>query len=346
MTNLRVHFDDELWRWELQTDRTIGPGGTATAALGDSVRIETDALDPGVVTVTIDAEGPSGALSANALETYNKIILGDLAEGGVVELPDDHSQILGRLAILSDEAERQRALGPISDKWEVEDSVLRSQLGLSEPAGLLAEGLLAEPDPSELSSAQAAFRSIPVDLGQLTEDGPIVIDPSWMASGLLDLRRLHCEVDPGPVVMITSGVQQGLYGAEISTIKALLIEAASDLMVGVAQFELDMVDRGVGAVARIAVGPGRRLDSLALVLASDLTRLPSGRLRTARAAGHLARRSAQAARLGLMDEATRLLRRSVDRWESIGRSFDASGQSLVMAGQPFMGELEDLALSR
>ncbi len=342
MTELQQWFDRELWRWELSAGAGAGsgagPAGVASVELAVGVTAHADGLDGRILRLDIDADDERGTLSVDAEEVLRSLGLDPPRDTTTIRLADGVAGLLARLAVLDAEHVRAEALGPASDAWVSEAAALRRELRLpGSPSGAAPLAL----DPVVLDRARQVLEELPSATGRVAVDGAVAVDPSWIAPGVLDLRRVHTVAAAGSMeVVVSSLVRDGIYAAAVTGISAALIEESTGIVVGLAPFGYELLDDRPAATARIMVGAGRPADSVALWLTSDPARQPSPQLLTARRATEFARRAAQAGRLGLDDEAERLLAESSGEWARIGRTYPAAQP---VRSAPFAGEVEDLA---
>ncbi len=337
MTELDQVFDSELWRWELVTGAEPGPAGVAAVSLVDGVVAYADALDQRLLGLVVDAVDPGGLLDDEVEESLRVLGLAHPIPDRTSQLADDVGAVVSRLAVLHSEYERSEAAGPSSDAWSAEATSLRQQLGLRvEPSAT------GPSDGGALSDAQEAFVSLPPVVGGVAEDGPVWVDPSWLSSGVLDVRRTRTRAVPGDgAVSVGTGFRAGIYVAAVTGISAVLVEDATGIVVGVSSFQPDGDAARLGASSRVVVGRGRPVGSLSLWMTSDVGRPPSARLRVARQATELARRAAQADRLGMGELARPLLDQSNLAWSSIGRT--PRTEPGLPSVEPYAGEVADLA---
>lgn len=341
MSDLVQTFDEELWRWTMTTGQAAGPGGVASAEVAGGVRVHVDALDGRLLVVDVDADDAAGSVSVSAEQTLRSLGMDPPRNGATVLLAPGVEEQVARFAVLRSEQELASALGPTSDAWEAEADQLLHGLGLSDSqVPRSPDGGAGDLAPALLDRARNALRHQHVVQGEVAEAGPVLVDPSWIPGGLLDLRAMTTEARPGSSeVVVRCGVRQGVYAAAVTGITAALVEESTGIVVGVAPFGFELVDARPGASARVLVGPGRRASSLWLWLTADMSNLPTRELRTARRATHLARVAAKAQRIGLVDEAAGLLDRATSEWSSLGRSFP---DARTMSWDAFAGEVLDL----
>ena len=336
MPDLGHVFDPELWRWELVTGAEPGPAGTAAVQLSEGVVAYADALDQRLLGLVVDAIEPGGLLDDEVEESLRTLGLDHPVQGGASQWSDDVGSLVSRLAVLASEHERSEGAGPSSDAWSVEATSLRQELGLP-----VSEPVVGVTDGGALSVAQDAFQVLPPVVGGVAEDGPVWVDPSWLTPGVLDVRRTRTRATPGSgSVSVGTGFRQGIYVAAVTGISAVLVEDATGIVVGASSFQPDGDADRLGASSRVVVGRGRPAGSLSLWLTSDVGRPPSARLRAARQATELARRAAQASRLGMDELARPLLDQSNLAWSSIGRT--PRSEPGLPAFEPFAGEVADL----
>jgi hypothetical protein len=301
------------------------------------VTVRADAFTGVVLGIDIAAEDAHGTLIDGGDEVLDVIGVGQPNRRAAVELDDEVTATLGRLALLVAQRDLATALGPVSSTWSDEEAELRHRLGLP---GALRSIRVDRPTSEKVDRAREVLAATPAVLGEIQIKGFTSVDPSRTTEGVLDLRRVSTSAVPGSgLVEVSTLVRDGIYPAAVTGITATLVEDTTGIVIGFAPFEYRVLGGAPAAQARVLVGSGRATDSVSLWLTSDLTRPMSSRLRSARRATALARRAAQAQRFGLGGDAQRLIEASRADWARIDRSFPEAD---APTSEPFAGEVDDL----
>lgn len=337
MMELGTAFDERLWRWELGTGVGPGPAGVASVELAEGVIAHADALDQRLLGIVVDASDSGGVLTEVEEDTLRSLGLSHPLVGGSSRIHDDVASSVARLALLNSESERSEATGPSSDAWASEADKLRRDLGLPTEFDDDVPVALAG-----LSDAQSAFSALPPVIGGVAENGPVWVDPSWLTPGVMDVRRTWTAVVPGAgLLSVGTRFREGIYVAAVTGISAMVVEDSTGVVVGASSFAPDGDAERLGASSQVVIGRGRPPGTLSLWLTSQGGRPPSAKLRVSRQATELARRAAQAGRLGMSELARPLLQQSSQLWRSIGRTQRADVD--LPTSDPFAGEVADLA---
>ncbi|HBX76933.1 MAG TPA: hypothetical protein DEG43_04750 [Acidimicrobiaceae bacterium] len=376
MSELLVEYDSERQLWSASSTSRHSGAGVATYQFSREVAVHADLLTGHVVEATFAPELGSRGLSSEGLALVQKLFVGEISSGRIVDLNPAIGEVCSRLALLADGLQEARARGPASGWWLVEEKDLRAMIGLEgvvsrgsgvanarrlPSLGVVDDETLHQYAASLLSvvgstldhldlsvaASRERLRNSVAKFGALPHSGSgiVALDPGFVSGGLVDLRLGATVERDGLVLLVAMNALPDTYLAGLAGVSVVLVDE-EDLVVGVSSLSLSrssgesarLRDAPPIVEARFVVSEQRELGDLEVMLLDSQASIPSKRLRELRSDSRLARQGAAAARLGDVEYARSLL--------ELAGEFDSDIELCLRSAaqfSPFLGELVDAA---